>query len=123
MQALGSYRGKKLLFLGLGTGLGTCLVVEGTAVPMELAHLPYRKGASYEDYLGVRGLERLGKRRWRKHVAAVIALFRAAFEPEEVVLGGGNIYNLESLPDGVRLGSNELAHAGGLRLWTRGRPA
>ena len=119
MQALGSFQDKKMLFLGLGTGLGTCLVLEGgIVVPMEAAHLPYKNGKSYEEYVGVRGLERMGKKKWRKHVDAVIGLLRKAFEPDEVVLGGGNIHKLDKLPDGVRLGDNENALAGGLRLWS-----
>ena len=90
MQALGSYRGGRMLFLGLGTGLGSAMIVDGLLEPMELAHLPYRKGRTYEQYLGEAGRERLGKRKWRKHVRLVIESLRAALEPDEVVVGGGN---------------------------------
>ena len=118
MQALGSYDGKKMLFLGLGTGLGTCLILEdASVVAMEAAHLPYKNGKSYEDYLGVRGLKQLGKKKWLKHVDLVIELLRKAFEPDEIVLGGGNIHKLEKVPPDVRIGDNENALAGGLRLW------
>jgi polyphosphate glucokinase len=118
MQALGSFDGKKMLFLGLGTGLGTCLILEdASVVAMEAAHLPYKHGKSYEEYLGVRGLKRLGKKKWLKHVDVVIELLRKAFEPDEIVLGGGNIHKLGKVPPDVRLGANENALAGGLRLW------
>lgn len=117
MQALGSYQGGRMLFLGLGTGLGSAMIVDGQVEPMELAHLPYRKGRTYEDYVGARGLKRLGKRRWRKHTVAVIALLRAALEPDYVVLGGGNAKKVGELPAGVRLGANVNAFAGGFRLW------
>ena len=121
MQALGSFDGKKMLFLGLGTGLGTSLVLrDQTVIAMEAAHMPYKHGKSFEDYVGLRGLKRLGKKKWRKHVAGVIEIFRRAFAPEEVVLGGGNIHQLQEIPDGVRLGDNENALAGGLRLWNPG---
>lgn len=120
MQALGSYRGGTLLFLGLGTGLGSALVVNGNVVPMELAHLPYRKG-TYEDYLGKRGLERLGKKRWRRHVKAVTERFSAALLLDDVVLGGGNAKRLKELPAGSRLGDNALAFVGGFRLWEGAR--
>jgi polyphosphate glucokinase len=116
MQALGSYRGGKLLFLGLGTGLGTALVVDGVAVPTELAHLPYRKG-SFEDYVGQRALDRDGKKQWRKHVADVVARLSAALLPDEVVLGGGNTRRLKQLPPLCRAGSNANAFDGGFRLW------
>ena len=116
MQALGSYRGGKMLFLGLGTGLGTTLIVDGIVEPMELAHLPYKK-ATYEDYVGVRALERLGKKKWRKNVADVVAMLVAAFEPDEVVLGGGNVKKLAELPPKTRAGDNADAFAGGFRLW------
>jgi polyphosphate glucokinase len=118
MQALGSYRGGKMLFLGLGTGLGSAMVVDGVVEPMELGHLPYRKG-TYEDYLGLRGLERLGKKRWRKRVAEVVALLVAALQPDEVVLGGGNVRKLEALPPRCRAGDNANAFLGGFRLWNR----
>ena len=117
MQALGSYEGKRMLFLGLGTGLGSALIVDGRIEPMELAHLPYRKGRSYEDYIGAAGLERLGKRKWRKHVWAVVNLLRKALEPDYVVVGGGNARRLHALPEGVRLGDNANAFTGGFRLW------
>lgn len=116
MQALGSYRGGKLLFLGLGTGLGSALVLDGRAEPMELGHLPYRK-ATYEHYVGARALERLGRRKWRKHVADVVQLLAAALEPDEVVLGGGNVKQLEELPRGCRAGDNANAFVGGELLW------
>ena len=116
MQALGSYNGGKMLFLGLGTGLGTALIVEGIVQPMELAHLPYKKG-TYEDYVGIRGLKRLGKKKWRKHVADVVARLVAALEPDDVVLGGGNVKKLKELPPRCRAGENANAFKGGFRLW------
>jgi polyphosphate glucokinase len=116
MQALGSYRGGKLLFLGLGTGLGSALVVEGIVVPLELCILPYKKG-SYEDYVGTRGLVRLGKKEWRQCVADVVARFIEAFVAEDVVLGGGNVKYLRELPPGSRAGKNANAFVGGFRLW------
>src|SRR5215468_7800501 len=102
MQALGSYRGGKMLFLGLGTGLGSCMIVDGIVEPMELGHLPYKKG-TYEDYVGIRGLQRLGKKRWRKHVFDVVDRLVAAFEPDDVVLGGGNVKLLKKLPPRCRV--------------------
>jgi polyphosphate glucokinase len=116
MQALGSYNGGVMLFLGLGTGLGSALVVDGIVEPMELAHLPYRKG-TYEDYLGLRGLEKRGKKKWRKHVAAAVEGLVAALEPHDVVLGGGNVKRLKELPPGCRMGDNANAFLGGFRLW------
>ncbi len=116
MQALGSYKGGKLLFLGLGTGLGSAMVVDGMVMPMELAHLPYKKG-TYEDYVGVRGLERRGKKEWRKHVADVVAYLIAALQPDDVVLGGGNVNKLKELPPGCRAGDNANAFLGGFRMW------
>jgi polyphosphate glucokinase len=116
MQALGSYDGGRMLFLGLGTGLGSAMIVDGIVEPMELGHLPFRK-ATYEDYVGIRGLERLGKKRWRKAVHATIATLAAALEPEYVVLGGGNAARVDELPPDVRLGHNEDAFLGGFRLW------
>jgi polyphosphate glucokinase len=116
MQALGGYRNGRMLFLGLGTGLGTAFIVGGAVEPMELGHLPYRKG-TYEDYVGARGLERLGKKKWTKHVLAVIETLRAALEPDEILIGGGNATKLEDLPPGCRRGSNADAFAGGFRLW------
>src|SRR5438128_6563115 len=116
MQALGSYQGGKVLFLGLGTGLGAAMIVEGIIEPMELAHLPYRKG-TFEDYVGQRGLDRRGKKKWRKHVADVVARLVAALEPDVVVLGGGNVKKLGALPPGCRAGDNAKAFLGGFRLW------
>ena len=116
MQALGSYGGGRMLFLGLGTGLGSAMIVDGIVEPMELGHLPFRK-ATYEDYVGVRGLERLGKKRWRKAVHATIETLAAALEPEYVILGGGNAPRVGELPPNVRLGNNEDAFLGGFRLW------
>ncbi len=122
MQALGSHTSGTLLFLGLGTGLGTTLVVNGTVVPMEVAHLPFRK-ATYEDYVGVSALERFGKKKWRKRVHEVIELMTAAFRPDDVVLGGGNSRHLKELPPGCRLGDNDNAFIGGARLWKSEKPA
>jgi len=116
MQALGGYNGGKMLFLGFGTGLGTTLIVDGVLVPMELAHLPYRR-ATFEDYVGARALERVGKRKWRKYVVDVVARLTAALEPEDIVLGGGNAANLEDLPPRCRIGANSNAFPGGFRLW------
>jgi polyphosphate glucokinase len=117
MQALGSYKGGRMLFLGLGTGFGTTLIVEGVVAPMELAHLPYKHGRTYEDYLGKAGLERWGKRKWRLHVADVTIRFRSALEADDVVIGGGNAKLLRALPAGVRRGNNRHAFLGGFRLW------
>jgi len=117
MQALGAYAGGRMLFLGLGTGLGSALVAEGVLVPLELAHLPYRHGRSYEDYVGLRGLKRLGRRKWTHHVHLVIELLKAAMQADYVVLGGGQAKKLKSMPGGVRLGDNHDAVLGGLRLW------
>ena len=117
MQALGSSEGRRMLFLGLGTGLGSAMVGRSRRRAMELAHLPYRRGLTFEDYVGARGLERLGRKRWQKHVFVVVGLLREALQTEEVVLGGGNTKKLTKLPDGVRLGSNEHAFRGGVRLW------
>jgi polyphosphate glucokinase len=116
MQALGSYRGGKMLFLGLGTGLGSAMVVGGILEPMELAHLPYKKG-TYEDYVGKRAMDEKGKKRWRQNVADVVAVLVAALEPDDVVLGGGNVKHLEELPPGCRAGDNANAFQGGFRLW------
>ena len=116
MQALGSYEGGKMLFLGLGTGLGSTLIVNGIVEPMELGHLPYRK-KTFEDYVGLRGLERLGKRKWRKIVTDVVGQLVAALEPDYVVLGGGNARHLKTLPPKCRLGDNANAFRGGFRLW------
>jgi polyphosphate glucokinase len=125
MQALGSYAGGRMLFLGLGTGLGAAMIVDGLLEPMELAHLPYKGGKTYEDWVGKRGLERLGKKRWRNVVADVVKRLVAALEAEYVVVGGGNARLLKSLPKCARLGSNEHAFRGGFLLWkdARGRRA
>jgi polyphosphate glucokinase len=116
MQALGSYKGGKMLFLGLGTGLGSAMVVDGLVEPMELAHLPYRKG-TFEDYVGLRGMEQRGKKKWREHVADVVTMLVAALEPDDVVLGGGNVKELKELPPRCRAGENANAFLGGFRLW------
>jgi polyphosphate glucokinase len=116
MQALGSYKKGKMLFLGLGTGLGTALVVDGIVEPMELGHMPYKK-ATYEDYVGLRGLEKRGKKKWRREVANVVQCLTAALEPDEVILGGGNSKKLKELPPHTRLGDNANAFIGGFRLW------
>jgi polyphosphate glucokinase len=117
MQALGSYEGRRMLFLGLGTGLGSAMIVDGILEPMELAHLPYKKGRTYEDYVGLRGLNRLGKKKWSRHVADVIEQLKAALEADYVVVGGGNAKLLKKLPPGARLGDNNNAFRGGYRLW------
>ena len=116
MQALGSYKGGRMLFLGLGTGLGSALIADGVIAPMELGHLPYKKG-TYEDYVGQRGLEKRGKKKWRRHVADVVTGLIAALEPQDVVLGGGNVRKLKELPTGCRAGDNANAFVGGFRLW------
>jgi polyphosphate glucokinase len=116
MQALGSYRGGKMLFLGLGTGLGSAMIVNGIVEPMELGHLPYKKG-TYEDYVGAKGLLRFGKKRWRKLVEDVVERLVAATEPEDIVIGGGNLEHLKKLPQGCRAGSNANAFVGGFRMW------
>jgi polyphosphate glucokinase len=117
MQALGAHTWGCTLFLGLGTGLGSALVVDGRLVPLELAHLPYRHGRSYEDYLGVRGYDRMGRKKWTRHVHEVVDLLRDALQADHVVLGGGQTKKLKTLPPRVRLGNNQLAIRGGLRLW------
>jgi len=117
MQALGSYEGGVMLFLGLGTGLGTALVIEGRVQPLEMGHLPYKKGKTYEDYVGEAALKRRGKRKWRQAVAKVVAELSAALEPDYVVIGGGNAELLEELPPGCRLGDNANAFKGGFRMW------
>ncbi|HVA66777.1 MAG TPA: ROK family protein [Elusimicrobiota bacterium] len=121
MQALGSYRGGRMLFLGLGTGLGSAMIVNGLIEPMEIAHLPYKKGKTYEDYLGRCGLERLGKKKWRKHAFAVVSMLKVALEADDIVVGGGNAKKLKDLPPGVRLGDNENAFLGGFRMWEQER--
>jgi predicted NBD/HSP70 family sugar kinase len=117
MQALGSYEGGRMLFLGLGTGLGSALVVDGVLEPMELAHLPFKKGRTYEDYVGLRGLNRLGKKKWRKNVAEVVEQLGKALEADYVVLGGGNAKVIKEVPAKARMGSNTNAYVGGFRLW------
>jgi polyphosphate glucokinase len=119
MQAIGSYKGGKMLFLGLGTGLGSAMIVNGVLEPMELAHLQYRKGKTYEDYLGIRGLERLGKKKWRVHVYKVCEQLKAALAADYVVLGGGNVKKLKRMPPGAREGDNNNAFVGGFRLWEK----
>jgi predicted NBD/HSP70 family sugar kinase len=116
MQALGSYQGGRMLFLGLGTGLGSAMVVDGILEPMELGHLPFRK-ATFEHYVGSRGMKKLGLKQWRKAVHETIGHLSAALEPEYIVLGGGNADELGELPANVRLGHNEAAFLGGFRLW------
>lgn len=116
LQALGSYKRGKMLFLGLGTGLGSALIVDGIVEPLELGHLPYRNG-TFEDYIGVRGLIKYGKRKWRKYVTDVVSRLIAALEPEDVVLGGGNVHKLKQLPPKSRAGDNANAFLGGVRLW------
>jgi polyphosphate glucokinase len=118
MQALGSYKGGRMLFLGLGTGLGSAMISNGFLEPMELAHLSYKHGKTYEDYLGLRGLEKLGKKKWRRQVFKVTEKLKAALEADYVVLGGGNAAKLKKLPTGARLGSNNNAFLGGFRLWS-----
>lgn len=118
LQALGSYKGGKMLFLGLGTGLGTTLIVDGIVEPMELGHLAYKK-ATYEDYVGIRGLKKHGKKKWRRHVEDVVERLIAALEPDDVVLGGGNVKVLKKLPKGCRAGDNANAFVGGFRLWEK----
>jgi len=118
MQALGSYEGGKMLFLGLGTGLGTALIVEGIVEPMELGHLPYRDG-TFEEYVGLHGLQAHGLTQWRRDVEDVVRRLIAALEPEDVVLGGGNVHQLDTLPPGCRAGDNANAFLGGFRLWKR----
>jgi hypothetical protein len=117
MQALGSYKGGRMLFLGLGTGLGAAMIVDGMLQPMELAHLIYKDGKTYEDYLGLRGLKRSGKKKWRKHVATIARKLKIALKADYVVLGGGNSKKLKKLPTGTRLGSNANAFLGGFRMW------
>jgi len=119
MQALGSYKKGRMLFLGLGTGLGSTMIVDGIVEPMELAHLPYKK-ATYEDYVGERGLERRGKKKWRKHVFDVVDRLAAALEPDDIVLGGGNAKLLKELPPKCRLGDNANAFKGGFLMWEGG---
>lgn len=120
MQAIGSYEGGRMLFLGLGTGLGSALIVDGTVAPMELAHLPYKRGRSYEDYVGDRGRRRLGAKKWRRAVAEVVEQLAKALETDYVVIGGGNSRKLKKLPRNSRLGNNDFAFLGGFRVWRPG---
>jgi polyphosphate glucokinase len=122
MQAVGSYEGGRMLFLGLGTGLGSALIVEGTVAPMELAHLPYKRGRSYEDYVGDVGRRRLGAKKWRRVVADVVEQLSQALEADYVVIGGGNASKLKKLPKNARLGNNEFAFLGGFRMWRPSAP-
>jgi polyphosphate glucokinase len=117
MQALGSYEGGRMLFLGLGTGLGNTLIIDNVIAPMELGHLPYKKKKSFEEYVGVHGFERLGKKKWQEAVFEVVAMLKAAVIADYIVLGGGNAKKLTELPEGCRLGNNENAFIGGFRLW------
>ncbi len=120
MQALGSYKRGKMLFLGLGTGLGSAAIVDGIVEPLELGHLPYKK-ATFEDYLGIRGLKKYGQKKWRRFVADAVERLIAALEPDGVVVGGGNVNRLKKLPPGCRAGSNANAFRGGFRLWEEAR--
>jgi len=119
MQAIGSYEGGRMLFLGLGTGLGSALIVDGTVAPMELAHLPYKGGRSYEDCVGDGGRRRLGPKKWRRTVAAVVEQLSCALEADYVVIGGGNARKLKKMPKNARLGNNEFAFLGGFRVWRK----
>ena len=118
MQALGSYKGGKMLFLGLGTGLGSAVVLDGVVEPLELGHLPYKKGV-FEDYLGVCGLEKHGRKKWRRYVADAVDRIVSAIEPDEVVIGGGNVKELKEMPPNCRPGDNANAFTGGFRLWEK----
>jgi polyphosphate glucokinase len=122
MQALGSYQGGRMLFLGLGTGLGNCMILDGVIAPMELGHLPYKKGRSFEDYVGTAGMRRLGRRKWQAVVFHVIHLLRDALLPDYIVLGGGNVKKLDEMPPGCRQGDNDNAFLGGVRLWESAAP-
>jgi polyphosphate glucokinase len=117
MQALGGYKGGRMLFLGLGTGLGSAMIIDGVPEPMELGHLEYRKHRTFEDYAGVAGLERMGKKKWRKHVTEIVKQFERALEPDYVLIGGGNVTHLKKLPPKSRRGDNADAFEGGFRLW------
>jgi len=119
MQALGSYKGGRMLFLGLGTGLGSAMIVDNILEPMELAHLLYKKDKTYEDFLGLRGLERLGKKKWRQQVAKITEKLKTALGADYVILGGGNAKKLKELPPGAKLGTNENAFLGGFRMWEK----
>jgi polyphosphate glucokinase len=117
MQAIGSYDGGRMLFLGLGTGLGSALIMDGVVEPLELGHLPYRKKQTFEDYVSERALERRGKRKWKESVFDVVARFEAALEPDYVVIGGGGVKHLDELPPNARRGDNANAFSGGFRMW------
>lgn len=117
MQALGSYRGGRMLFLGLGTGLGSAMIADGALEPMEIAHLPYKRGRTYEDYIGLQGLHHAGKKKWREQVIEIAQRLKAALEADYVVLGGGNAKLMKKLPAGVELGDNRKAFRGGFRMW------
>jgi polyphosphate glucokinase len=117
MQALGSYQGGRMLFIGLGTGMGSAFVANGQVEPLELAHLPYRHGRTYEDYVGLRGLKRMGRQKWQRHVENVVTILRHGLQADYVMLGGGQTKKLKGLPPGVRLGNNAHAIQGGIRLW------
>jgi predicted NBD/HSP70 family sugar kinase len=117
MWALGSYQGERMLFLGLGTGLGSAMIVDGVLVPMELGHLPYKHGKTYEDYLGIKGLERRGKKKWRRSVLEISQELKTALEADYVVLGGGNMNKLKELPSGMSRDGNDNALLGGIQLW------
>ena len=119
MQALGTYKSGKMLFLGLGTGLGSALIVDGIVAPLELAHLPYKKG-TYEDYVGLAGLKKHGEKKWRRHVVDVVEHLIAALQPDDTVIGGGNVRRLHSLPPKCRRGGNANAFRGGFQLWAEG---
>lgn len=119
MQALGSYQGGRMLFLGLGTGLGSAFVADGQLEPLELAHLPYRNNRSYEDYVGLRGYKRLGRKKWRRHVLKIVELLKHGLQADYVMLGGGNSKKLKRLPRGARLGDNANSILGGIRLWDK----
>src|SRR6266705_2698256 len=122
MPAMGSYQGGRMLCLGLGTGLGSALVADGVLEPLELAHLPYRNNRTYEDYVGLRGYKRMGRKKWQWHVEKVVAILKQGLQVDYVILGGGNTKNLKGLPPGVRLGTNAHAILGGFRLWNEPSP-
>ncbi len=117
MQALGSYQGGRMLFLGLGTGLGSCMILDNVIAPMELGHLPYKKTRTFEEYVGNAGMKRMGRRKWQAALLDVIARLRAALLPDYVVLGGGNVKKLDEMPPACRMGDNDNAFLGGVRLW------
>jgi polyphosphate glucokinase len=119
MQAIGAYEGGRMLFLGLGTGLGSAMIVDNVAQPMELAHMPYKKGKTFEDYVGERGIEKRGKKKWRKDVVAVVEKLKTALRPDYVVIGGGNVKLLKEMPPGARRGANTDAFPGGFKLWAK----